>query len=147
MGEVVDRERPQGRLEPTSDDPHVEHTPSGLRFPIHWVNGCPHIRTSQQRELEMASALDVLPDPELIPVCAVKVVADHLKTLENMSPGFAELVTRKVTAYELAQHRASGHKRFMPECPECRLGAIRRRAHRRQPESARPGGELSVDLS
>ena len=35
----------------------------------------------------------------------------------------------------------------MPECPECRLGAIRRRARRRQPESARPGGELSVDLS
>ena len=35
----------------------------------------------------------------------------------------------------------------MAECPECRLGAIRRRAHRRQPEATKPGGELSVDLS
>ena len=35
----------------------------------------------------------------------------------------------------------------MAECEECRLGAMRRRAHRRQPEAARPGGELSMDLS
>ena len=68
-------------LNPTSNDPHVEHPPSGLRFPIKWNNGCPHILQSQQRELEMAERFDWLPEPETIPKLAVRMFACHLKGL------------------------------------------------------------------
>ena len=74
-----------------------------------------------------------------------------VNSLEKMGPGISQQLkdaySKKVTEYELAEHRKSGHKRFMPECAECRLGAIRRRSHRRQLDVAKPGGEVSMDLS
>ena len=88
-----------------------------------------------------------MPEPGNIPKFAVRMIACHPKGLEDLSPGVQKLGNRKVTEYELAEHKANGHKHFTKECEESRLGAIRRRAHRRQPETARPGGELSMDLS
>ena len=102
-------------LNPTSHDPHVEHVPSGLMFPIHWINGCPHIKKSQQRELELAATLEVLPEPERLPLWAVECISEHLKKIEHVRADFKKLVTRKVTAYDLEEHRAKGHKKFMPE--------------------------------
>ena len=68
-------------LNPTSTDPHVEHVPTGLRFAIHWINGCPHIKKSQQRELELAATLEVLPEPERLPLWAVECISEHLKNI------------------------------------------------------------------
>ena len=69
----------QADLNPTSNDPHVVHAPTGLKFPITWINACPHILQSQRRELEMASKLGVLPEPDKIPRYAVRMIANHLK--------------------------------------------------------------------
>ena len=49
----------QADLNPTSDDPHVVHAPTGLKFPTTRINGCPHIMQSQRNELEMAIRLCV----------------------------------------------------------------------------------------
>ena len=48
--------------------------------------------------------------------------------LEHVSADFEKIVTRKVTAYDPAEHKAKGHKKVMPEGPARRLGALRRRA-------------------
>ena len=58
-----------------------------------------------------------------------------------------ELINKKISEVQLELHRRDGHRHFLPECAECRPGAIKQRPHRRLPELLRPGGELSVDLS
>mgnify|MGYP001267317898 CR=1 FL=1 len=58
-----------------------------------------------------------------------------------------EYMAKRMTKLELEQHRRQGHPHFRAECPECRSGALRSRAHRRRVETDRPGGELSLDIS
>ena len=112
-------------INPTSKGPHVEHEPTGTRFPIAWSGGSPHLLASHRDELEMAAKLCQMPYPEKLHIKAARALAGNLKKLGHQTPEVQELVNRKVTEYELAEHRANGHKHFMAKCPECRAGATR----------------------
>ena len=69
------------------------------------------------------------------------------KRVKGKSPQLQNAMKKVVARLELEQHRRDGHRNFPKECPECRSGMIRQRAHRRQEQHYRPGGELSVDIS
>ena len=45
---------------------------------------------------------------------------------------------------ELDEHRRQGHIEYSPDCPECKKGMAKQRAHHRAP--TKEGGELSVDI-
>ena len=45
---------------------------------------------------------------------------------------------------ELDEHRRRGHPNYSPDCPECKKGVAKQRAHHRA--TTREGGELSVDI-
>ena len=48
------------------------------------------------------------------------------------------------TQGELDKHRRQGHIQYSPDCPECKRGVARQRAHHRA--ETRTGGELSIDV-
>ena len=134
-----------------SEDPHVQHVPTGLQFPIIWRRHCPHLTQSQVKELMTVARIHEFPDPEEFPVKVIKTMrrclVNSLEELGSVQPASKQAIAAKITKYELAEHKKGGHRKFMPECSECRLGAVKRRAHRRQPDAAKPGGEVSMDLS
>ena len=45
---------------------------------------------------------------------------------------------------ELDEHRRQGHPKYPPDCPECKKGVAKQRAHHRA--ATREGGELSIDI-
>ena len=49
------------------------------------------------------------------------------------------------TQSQLDEHRRQGHLKYSPDCPECKRGAAKQRAHQRL--FTRQGGELSVDIA
>ena len=65
----------------------------------------------------------------------------------NRSDVLQDVTAKKIGECALQQHRKEGRVSFLAACPECRAGALRQRAHRRQAQHLRPGGDLRVDLS
>merc|ERR1711989_97385 len=57
---------------------------------------------------------------------------------------YSVLKVRLCTQSELDTHRRQGHIQYSPDCPECKRGVARQRAHHRA--ETRAGGELSIDI-
>ena len=57
---------------------------------------------------------------------------------------YSALKIRLRSQGELDEHRRQGHIQYSPDCPECKKGVAKQRAHHRA--AIREGGELSVDI-
>ena len=57
---------------------------------------------------------------------------------------YSALKVRLRTQGELNKHRRQGHIEYSPDCPECKRGVAKQRAHHRA--ATKEGGELSVDI-
>ena len=67
--------------------------------------------------------------------------------LNGDAPQTRRWLVKRMAQLELEENRRQGRRHFSAECPERRHGGLRSRAHRRQREVDRPGGELSLDIS
>ena len=85
----------------SADDPHVVHVPSGVKCPIKWINGCPHILLSHRDELEFTAKLHQTPQPDGSPVNAMKIVTTHRKRWEPPTEHLKKLPDDKHKQYEL----------------------------------------------
>ena len=122
-----------------SPNPHIKHDPSGLIVPIVWVSNMPHITKENLEDLRLASKLSYYEAHRF--QRHLNAGLRVLKTIMECKTGvLKEYAAGKVTEFILEQHRRGGHLKFMPECEECRKGAIRQRAHRRQDGGDKPGG-------
>ena len=57
---------------------------------------------------------------------------------------YTALKVRLRTQGDLDEHRRQGHIEYSPDCPECKRGTAKQRAHHRA--VTKEGGELSVDI-
>ena len=115
-----------------------------------------------QLEWAKTGALLVLPNKRKIQIpiqnnCpyANKEVLDIVKKIRDIEEKarqkeeyYVNLLTvskmRIRTQDELNEHRRQGHPSYSPDCPECKKGVAKQRAHHRA--ATREGGELSVDI-
>ena len=115
------------------------HIESGLKFPITWRHYCPHLYEKQVEELRLANEIrqckvscfstDLL-KPAINALKKAKVCAARSDALKLY-------IQKRVAEFELEERRRNGHKQFLKECPECRSGMIRQRAHRRVEQRVR----------
>ena len=130
-----------------SEDPHVVHVPSGLKFPITWKGTTPYLYQKQATELKMVHNVHTLPIARFKVQNYPRLIKLLRKVAVNRSEVLQKVIAKKIDECTLQQHRTQGHVNFLAACPECRAGAIKQRTRRRQAQHLRPGGELSVDLS
>ena len=78
----------------------------------------------------------------------VKKIRDFDEKARHKEECYVNLLTVAKTRLrsqgELDEHRRQGHVKYSPDCPECKKGVARQRAHHRA--EIKGGGELSVDI-
>ena len=75
----------------------------------------------------------------------LREIEDHQRLARTyFAQLFTALKVRLRTQGELDEHRRQGHIQYSPDCPECKRGVAKQRAHHRA--AIREGGELSVDI-
>ena len=131
-----------------SQDPHILHEPSGIKVKIQWVQDLPHIKKNEMEELRQAHVLSIIEPKRLRAKYGARMavyLTEKFKDTKNES--LKQYAANRVSELELLAHKRNGHIPFMKECPDCRAGAIKQRAHRRVSDGGLPGGELSIDIS
>ena len=73
-----------------------------------------------------------------------KVDERHRRVRTYCAKLYHALRVKLKTQQQLDEHRRQGHPQYSPDCPECKRGAAKQRAHSRA--DTRTGGELSVDM-
>ena len=146
-GKYAKRCKLSGDLNHDSEHPHIKHVPSGFTVPVVWQGNLPYISQDDLEELRLVGKLAKF-DAKAFKDSTLNVGLRVFQYfVEHKTGTIKEYAASNVTEFQLETHRRGGRLNFMPECPECREGAIRQRAHRRRAEGDKPGGELSVDLS
>ena len=132
---------------------YLKNVQHNLKYQYKWKNNCPYLYVHEVENLRNLSKADVLDRlngksarTEAILCRILDRYREQSKKLIN-DPQVYEVVTMKLENAELRAHKRGGHVTFRPDCPGCRTGSARSRAHHRLAESERPGGELSVDIS
>ena len=78
----------------------------------------------------------------------VKKIRDFDEKARHKEECYVNLLTvakrRLHSQGELDEHRRQGHVKYSPDCPECKKGVTKQRAHHRA--EIKGGGELSVDI-
>ena len=114
-------------MEWTKDGASLE-LPNKKKVAIPVRNNCPHANEEVLRIVKKLRGLE-----------------DKRREISvNYTNLFSALKVRIKTQQQLDEHRRQGHIQYSPDCPECKRGAAKPRAHYRA--FTRVGGELSVDI-
>ena len=123
-----------------------------MKFVYKWVNHCPYLYAHEiddLRTLKKSEIWDKINVQKIDKNVLFKILDSYRERIREQitdSKVFEVCEARRADC-ELRHHEREGHLHFRPDCPGCRHASARSRPRRRLPETLRPGGELSVDIS